>query len=739
MIDRQTIPLISLCLIFMLMAAACQHQPASSTPEMLVTATASRTSRATASATLTPTQNPTNTATPEPTQTRTPTITPTNRWGERGLELTPLAYIQRDIHIQNIDSVQELAIWGTGRANDILLSPDGVLLAVGTNIGVYLYDSLTIELLLFFPTRHAVQSIAFSNENPWIALGESGGIIEIFDYVEIMPMRTLKINQTNLISPYRMSLAFSGDESYITSIIKTDAEIHINRWHTSDWQSAISFSIDRGLADYINIDTDLLGIFSKDALILQSLTHPDESHSIPLTTPVSELLWHQISAYEPEIISSRDGDFILFNTGNAVIPRHISEEKVAYRLDEYPESLPNPCYDAPDTCLNANGGFSWDCRCIPSIPPIELIELSPDNVMVLISQYEGSSEFRRVSDSVLAWEIEEVFIDVTFSPGSEFFFGLKPDGMIEKRGTLDGDLIGSLNRHPSKLYDLAFSPDGSVLAAGFNDGYIRFYSLLDGQMLGVLNGNAQSLTFSPDGSLLAGGLDDGRVRIYELDLGRFYEISPGHMEAVTDLAFSSDGKQLLTASDDCTASLWDLTDRYRKWQFMPDEDNPFRLRDVEMVANTSLKFISGNRNGIFRLEANETLDVWFSSEVGFSDLTVSPNELYLGAAGTQSWLLTNLEPALSINPHPLETDPLSKGVALSFTSDSSVLILATAQDLQFWSAANAGFLKNLPIYAEPAPNSQPVDVETSPDGMLIALGTQDGMIHIFGLPSTSLD
>jgi len=739
MIDRRNIPLILWCLIFMLMAAACQHKTTSQIPVIPLTATVSRTSHATAGATLTPTRHPTNTATPEPTPSAVPTITPTIRWDERGLELTPLAYLQRDINTQNIETAQELAVWGTGRANDILLSPDGVLLAVGTNIGVYLYDSLTMELLLFFPTRNAVQSIAFSNENPWVALGESGGIVEIFDYVEVMPMRTLEIHQTNLISPNRVSLAFVADESQLISIIKTDDEIHINRWDTSDWQTAVSFSITRGLADYINIDTDLLGVFSKDALTLQSLIHPDESHTIQLTTPVSEVLWHQISKYEPEIISARDGDFILFNTGNAVILWHILEDKVAYRLDEYPESLPNPCYDAPDTCLNANGGFSWECSSTPTIPPIELIELSPDNVMVLISQYKGVSEFRRVSDSILAWQIEEVFTDVTFSPGSEFFFGLKPNGMIEKRGTLDGELIDSLNRHPSRLYDLAFSPDGSILAAGFNDGYVRLYSLLDGQMLGVLNGNAQSLAFSPDGSLLAGGLDDGTVRIYELDLGRYYEISPGHLDAVTDLAFSLDGKQLLTVSDDCTASLWDLTDRYRKWQFIPDEDNPFRLRDVEMVSDISLQFISGNRNGIYRLKVNEALDVWASSENGLSDLAVSPNGDYLGAAGTQSWLLANLESPLSIDLHPLESEPHSKGYALAFTSDGSALILATEQDLQFWSAANARFLASLRIYDEAAPNGQPVAIEVSPDGMLIALGTQDGLIHIFGLLSASQD
>ncbi len=728
-----------LIIILSLMMAACQHKIATPADENMQTATESETRERTPNTTLSATLASTKTPVPEPTASGTPTASPTGSWFEKALELTPFPFIDTQISLQNSESVRELAVWGTGEVNDILLSPDGVLLAVGTNLGVYLYDSLTFKLLLFMPTRCAVQAIAFSTENTWIALGENGGLIEVFDYVEDIPITSLNLNRANLRESDEMTLAFSDEDIHLIAVIKTEGQIHINRWEISTWHPTASFSLNKGLADFINIEVDLLGIFSQETLTFQSLSHSDESHTIPLTNAVSEVLWGQIGTYEPQIIPSPQGDFFIENSGSAVILWRILKDKVSYRLDDYPTSLPDPCYNAPDTCLNANGSFSWDCSDSPNLPPIELIAMTPDNVMVLISLNQGGTEFRRVSDNILAWKSDEQFKAVTFSPGGEFFFGLKANGIIEKRSTLDGELLDSLTRHPSELYDLAFSPNGTVLAAGFNDGFVRMYSLLDGQMLGVLTGSARSLTFSPDGALLAGGLDDGQVRIYELDLRRYYDLSPGHLAAVTDLVFSFDGNELLSVSDDCTTSLWDLTGRYRKWHDSPVEEDPFRIWDVVMPSNSAFRFISGNREGLFRLENTDIWECVLPLQNGFNDLALSSDGSYLGAAGTQSWLLTDLESGGDMKLHQLVSDPASEGVSLSFTLDGSTLILAGEQELQFWSTSEATLCSSMRFYAETPPDGRPVALEISPDGMLIALGTKDGLIHIFGLPLTSLD
>jgi len=187
MIHQRRAQLYYILFIFISLLSACQQNSTTTHIDTPIVKTPTSKYRRTPTATYLPSITPTRTSRPEPTPFATATITPTDRWDDRALELTPFPLTGNEISMQNVDEVRELAVWGTGRVNDLVLSPDALILAVGTNIGVYLYDSLNYELIALLPTRSPVQSIAFSVENLWIALGEAGGFLEVFDYVELTP------------------------------------------------------------------------------------------------------------------------------------------------------------------------------------------------------------------------------------------------------------------------------------------------------------------------------------------------------------------------------------------------------------------------------------------------------------------------------------------------------------------------------------------------------------------------
>jgi WD40 repeat protein len=718
-----------LCFIFLLLLSACQMSNLTSSMEVPKTETTMMSPNQTPSQTSSLYKTSTSEPTPSLTPSATATLTPTVRWDDRALGGTTFPQIREQISQQNVDNVRELAVWGMGRVNDLVLSPDGLILAVGTNIGVYLYDSLNYDLIARLPTHGPVLTIAFSIEKWWIALGETGGVIEIFDYVELTPVVSLRQPHTQANDLTEMSLSFSDEGNQITSVIKTPENIYIHGWRTSDWQASTSFSLENSLTAYFNPDINLLGIFDEGQLRLQSLSHADEYQIVSLTASVSENFWSEFSTFEPQPAPSRDGNFILMNTGKTIFHWEIQEDQVTYRLDDYPSQMPNPCSTAPDTCHNVKGTFSWDCSDAANITPIALIALTPDDVMMLISRNDGFSEFRRASDGILAWEIRQTFTKVTFSPGSEFFFGLRPDGVIEKRGTLDGKLLSYLNFHPDQLFDLAFSPDESVLAAGFDNSLIQIYDPYDGELLGVLNGNARSLAFSPDGELLAGGLTDGTVRIYQLNSGRYYDIAPGHLAAVTDLQFLSDGERLLTVSEDCTLSLWDIKDRYRLENIIPGDKNPFQIKQVETPSTGLQKFISGLINGVFLFDAANQIELRELSDSSFSDLALSPNGDFLAAAGVAGSFVADLR----TTSFTITNMPSLEAYAVTFTQDGRILAIVTHQALEFWSAENGKLLSSLTLYEEDVPGGIPAVIEMASDGSMIALGTQDGLIHIFGL------
>ncbi len=112
---------------------------------------------------------------------------------------------------------------------------------------------------------------------------------------------------------------------------------------------------------------------------------------------------------------------------------------------------------------------------------------------------------------------------------------------------------------------LALSADGRRLAAGGWNGLAKIWTL-DGDQPPVViaHGPASfvnAAAFAPDGKLHATGSSDrtgGYLRLWDAASGQLVRRLEGHTDAVTSVAFSRDGKRLLTSSYDATARLWNV-------------------------------------------------------------------------------------------------------------------------------------------------------------------------------------
>jgi WD40 repeat protein len=134
-----------------------------------------------------------------------------------------------------------------------------------------------------------------------------------------------------------------------------------------------------------------------------------------------------------------------------------------------------------------------------------------------------------------------------------------------------GTNLFSLPGDGAEVTCVAFSPDGQRIVLGGEDGAVRMFEAATRKELATLKaptpktGNGkpgtgmivEGLAFSPDGRRIVVASSDHTASVLDATSGEEFFTLKGHSDSVRSVAFSLDGHRIVTGSDDQTAKVWD--------------------------------------------------------------------------------------------------------------------------------------------------------------------------------------
>jgi hypothetical protein len=276
---------------------------------------------------------------------------------------------------------------------------------------------------------------------------------------------------------------------------------------------------------------------------------------------------------------------------------------------------------------------------------------------------------------------------------------------------------------------VAFDKDGKRLAVG-SYGQVVVWDLETAKPAKLLTnvlGAVNDLKFSPNGELLAvaGGQPSakGDLRLYRVSDWKLLGVLRGHDDVVFSVAFSPDGKQLVSASFDHTLRLWDVEKQVSIRTFPHHSDFVYAVA----FAGSGKQIVSASKDRTVQLvdvDTGKAVFTFSGMEQDVMAVAVNPDGKGLVSSGFESaiWWW---------NPKTGEKikTQAGHGVAvheLCFSKDGKRLVSAGAdRTARTWDGVTGAPLKTLAV------GSIVYAVAISPNAKIIATGSFDGLVRLW--------
>ncbi len=289
--------------------------------------------------------------------------------------------------------------------------------------------------------------------------------------------------------------------------------------------------------------------------------------------------------------------------------------------------------------------------------------------------------------------------------------------------------------HPEAFFAVTFSPDGKTLLTGGQDSTWRFWDPATGKELrrfALGTKNAVVFAFSPNGKTMA--VAGPAIRLFDVASGKEISKLVAHQNAIYSAIIAMDGRTVVTATVDQGIILWDPATGRERARLDADASDGMALASMD---GTSTLISSGSDKiiRVWDLPTGKEQRHFQGPASGYRLLDVSPDCKTIALAGTRKTVtLVDIGTGKQLR-ELTEHKVWVSGAA--FTPDGRTLVvwcgdhtahlwdLPTGRKLrQFSFVEVTGPPQGLPPPVGGDKSSYPYSAAVSPDGRLIAYGTQ---------------